>query len=132
MGPLHLQQQLPLASPGPIICFEKCCQCPQMGPLHFQQLLPLALHGLLFLREMLPMSSDGPTASTATAATGLAWAHYLFLRSAANAPGWAHCIFSSCCHWLRLGPLFVLRSAADAPGWAHCICSSCIRQLCLG
>src|SRR6266852_6047570 len=103
MDPLHLQQQLPLALPGTIICFERCCQCPQMGPLHLQQLLLLA--------------SPGPIIS---------------LRNAANAPGWVHCIFTSCCRWLAwayyfswrcsrcpwMGPLLTAAAAAGF-AWAH-------------
>src|SRR5712692_3297036 len=48
-----------------------------------------------------------------------------FLEDAANALGWAHCIFTSCCQLHQLGQLFVSIGIADAPGWAHCLASCC-------
>ena len=54
-------------------------------------------------------------------------------RSAADAPGWAHCIFSSCCHWLHMGLLFLREMLLMSPDgfialvaavgfvWAHYI-----------
>src|SRR5258708_32343497 len=46
-----------------------------------------------------------------------------FLEDAADALGWAHCIFTSCCQLHQLGQLFVSIGIADAPGWAHCLAS---------
>src|SRR5258707_15840981 len=48
-----------------------------------------------------------------------------FLEDAADALGWAHCIFTSCCQLHQLGQLFVSIGVADAPGWAHCLASCC-------
>src|SRR5260370_35957127 len=38
-----------------------------------------------------------------------------FLEDAANALGWAHCIFTSCCQLHQLGQLFVSIGIANAP-----------------
>src|SRR6266849_9283661 len=58
-------------------------------------------------------------------------------RSAADAPGWAHCIFSSCCRWLHMGLLFLREVLLMSPDgfialvaaigfvWAHYISERC-------
>ncbi len=58
----------------------------------------------------------------------------IVLAAAANALGWAHCIRSSCCQWLRFGRLIFrqMLQNPDAPGWARCTCNSYCQQLQLG
>src|SRR6267154_1073801 len=81
-------------------------------------------------------------------------------RPTADCFTWAHCIFCSCCQWLRLGPeifweslpiqrmgqlhfllllpmalvwpIHFLVGASDAQGWAHCIFGCCCRWLRFG
>ena len=48
--------------------------------------------GPLYLRLLMPLTLPGPI---------------IFLRGAAEILGWAHCIYSRSCCWLRMGLLFL-------------------------
>jgi len=59
--------------------FGRCYRCLWVGPLHLQQQLPMAsLRPILFFRQMLSMPSNGPIASATAAADSFAWAQYKF------------------------------------------------------
>ena len=70
------QQQLPMASFGPIPFLAGAANVLVWAHCNLQQLLPIALLGPINV-----------------------------LEDAADALGWAHCIHNCCCRWLHLGPL---------------------------
>src|SRR6202795_5322514 len=103
-----------------------------MGPFYFQLQLPMALLG--------------PIISAAPFSDDFAWAHYFMAGGAADALGRAHCVRSSSCRPLGLGPLIFRETllmpwdgpilfsttVADGFAWAHYICGTIFRWFRLG
>src|SRR5712691_2996389 len=103
-----------------------------MGPLHLQLLLLLPSPvPIIFLRG----AADVP-----------GWAHCTFSAASADGFAWAHYFSEKCCrcHWMgplhfqqlllmaSPGPIIFVRDAVDIPRWAHCAFSSCCQWLHLG
>jgi len=78
MGPLHLQQQLPMVLLGPITLCQAALPIPWNGPISPEAAVVVGLAWAHYcFQEVLPMPLDWPILFSTAVADGFAWSHYV-------------------------------------------------------